>query len=205
MASLTTAEMRQAVLDLTNEVLTPTIIDSWFIMGLRRMTPYIRKEAWWYHTITAGEITAVTKRFLLPTDFYKPVEVSLIRSTFTRFLQPRILNDESTNGYRLWRKEILINNTLLLADQIDLYYYGLPTIADIPEGFEWGLVSFAAAKSQQRGEELDEKNDFYRDFLEVLGELDKFTSEISTGGDNTPVAMTLVKSDVIDPDEETVV
>lgn len=161
----TVAQLVEDVNNLVDENFHHTMIVGWFNEALGDLADVARLEA-----ITRTATQSDQSEYTLPPDHYKTVWVFVGGER----LEP-IDIDSVAAGYHEWGGVLTLEPApSTTGDPIELYYYRIPTylsdteldyIPDIPTRYHHLLVLYAAARTQQRDEDLEEKNDFYRDYL----------------------------------------
>lgn len=153
-------EMIKAVEELSREEYDPGVWMQWFNEALQDLTPVLYLE-------TYEEMAVSGNNRELPGDIYLIEKLFLGDEELERV--PLGANG-TENTYWLWGNKVYFQENV--SGTLKLWYYRRPakftlgsSSPDIPEGYEDALILYAAAKSKAPDRWLNDKNDFYRDYL----------------------------------------
>lgn len=161
----TVGELVADVNNLVDENFVASMIVGWFNEALGDLAEVARMES-----VSRTFTTAGVDSYALPPDHYKTMWVFIAGVKI-----PPVDIDSEDVGYHEWGGVLtIVPPPPLDNDELELYYYRLPATLspsnlnaspDIPERYYHLLTLFAAARTQSRDEDLEEKNDFWRDYI----------------------------------------
>lgn len=185
---MATKTLRDAIDDVKtmtdDDDLTDVQVTNWLMEALMDLAPVMRQEAKATISLTASKAD-YTSSDGVPTNILRVFVVKITSETDPIDEIP--IPDFDSKGYKRWNDTLTIQPTPTVADTLTLWYYRWPAILtylqttsqlDILEQFQHLPVMYAAARSQQRDEELDDKTDFMADYLRGKLLFDQFTTQI---------------------------
>lgn len=149
-------------------------------LALDDLTPVVKlltKKTGITVTWTSGSASIVIAN---DTDLAKAHEflfVYVVKSTTTLQLRRLPLSDNVSDGWKLTMTEIALQNTGgVTGDTVRVDYYrkllpvattgdDVETVSGLPAQYHQLLIMYCVAKSQQKEEELNDKNDAYAEYL----------------------------------------
>lgn len=184
---MATKTLRQAIDDVKTLVddddLTDAEVTNWLMEALVDLAPIMRREA--KTTITLAKDKAdYTSADGLPTDLMIPFAARL--DTEDDVISEIPVGDFLSDGFKWWNDTLTMQPTPSKARTLTLWYYRWPTILtylqtssqmDIMEQFQHLPILYAAAKTQQRDEELEDKTDFMADYLTGKAMMERFITQ----------------------------
>lgn len=139
-------------------------ITQWLNRGLDDLTHYVNLQK---HQVI--NVYKDQSNYPIPSDLVKVVY--LIDKNNKRLTQIPF-DDFSSDGFKLWGKEIIFQPAPKEDGEMNLYYHAtLPRLSNtddipaIPEQFHDLLVLYAVAKAKYQDEELDMQNSAWGDYL----------------------------------------
>lgn len=184
---MATKTLRQAIDDVKiladDDDLTDAEVTNWLMESLVDLAPIMRREA--KTTINLVKDKAdYTSADGLPTDLMTPFAARL--DTEDEVISEIPVGDFLSDGFKWWNDTLTMQPTPSEARTLTLWYYRWPTILtylqtssqmDIMEQFQHLPILYAAAKTQQRDEELEDKTDFMADYLTGRAMMERFITQ----------------------------
>lgn len=184
---MTTKTLRQAIDDVKilvdDDDLTDAVVTNWLMEALVDLAPSMRREA--KTTINLlkdkADYTSVDG---LPADIMTPFVARL--DTEDDVIGEIAIGDFLSDGLKWWNETLTIQPTPSKARTLTLWYYRWPVVLtylqtdtqlDIMEQFQHLPILYAAAKTQQRDEELEDKTDFMADYLTGKALAERFITQ----------------------------
>lgn len=167
---MTPEELIKAVEDLTHESYNPSTWMQWFNEALQDLSPVLKLET--YETF---DLNNVTEREL-PGDIQEIRKFQI--SGYGDLTRVGIGETGNKNAYWVWGGRAYFPEAK--TGTVKLWYYRRPARfkigsprPDIQEGYEDALILYASAKSKAPDRWLDDKGDFYRDYLIRKGQIEQ--------------------------------
>lgn len=140
-------------------------IIQWLNRGLDDLTPYAKHQKYESIQLTTGQ-----KNYPLPSDLFRIVYL-MDEDRQKRFTHIPF-DDFSSNGYKIWGKELLFQPVPKEEKEISLYYHArLPRLVNsddipaLPEEYHDLLVLYAVSKAKYQDEEPEMESIVLREYF----------------------------------------